>query len=39
MHHQALKFNRNFLVICLRVAGIAAALWALYDLIKEHQLF
>lgn len=31
--------KRSVRVICMRIAGLAAVLWALHDLIKEHPVF
>jgi hypothetical protein len=38
MNCPSLRMSRRTLKWCLRLAGIAAALWALYGLLKQHHM-
>jgi hypothetical protein len=33
------KMNGPLWKLCLRIAGMAAAIWALYDMLHRHHLF
>jgi hypothetical protein len=39
MKQLSLRLNSRILVLLYRLAGIAAGLWALNDLVRRHHLF
>ncbi len=39
MRRPSRKMNEPLWKLCLRIAGLAAALWALYDILHTHNLF